>query len=336
MASVIMATYNGVAYLEEAVRSVLKQSWGDFEFLVVDDCSSDRTGELLKSFSDPRISVFRNSSNEGISRSLNRLLEASRGKYIARMDSDDISLPARLETQVHFMESHPSVGICGMWCTGLGDGRAVNFRPPCSDAELRFELFFDNPIPHPTVMLRSLVFSDNALRYDPDFAGAEDYDLWERAADFCQLAVIPENGLEYRFHDDQATTRRMAVQRQFAAQTRRRIALRVIPDAGADDLAMHDRLFSRRPDANREFVLRAGAWLERLAEANELGDRYEPVAFRRRLAEVLAENARLVATRSAGIWSAFHQAPISKYWEGSIRQRAAFASRCAVGRTRMA
>src|SRR5882672_11542755 len=113
LVSVIMTVYNTEKYLTEAVNSILNQSLKDFEFIIIDDGSTDGSAQLLDSFLDPRIRIFKSSENLGLIVQSNKALGLARGKYIARMDSDDISLPTRLATQVAFLESHLEIGLCG-------------------------------------------------------------------------------------------------------------------------------------------------------------------------------------------------------------------------------
>ncbi len=120
--SVVMPVYNTpVPYLKEAVGSILGQTFRDFELIIVDDGSENETEEYLRTLSDPRIRLIRNETNRGITRSLNIGFAAARGKYIARMDGDDISFPERFEKQFAFMESHPDVFVCGADSVNLGD-----------------------------------------------------------------------------------------------------------------------------------------------------------------------------------------------------------------------
>jgi len=111
--TVLMPVYNGEKYLNEAIDSILGQTFKDFKFLIINDGSTDGTADILKSYKDSRIKVTNNEKNIGLTKSLNKGLKMAKSEYIARMDADDISLPTRLQKQVEFMDSHPKVGVCG-------------------------------------------------------------------------------------------------------------------------------------------------------------------------------------------------------------------------------
>ncbi len=180
--SVIMSTYNAMPYLKEAVKSILKQTYKNFEFIVVDDASNDDTWIYLKSLKDKRLALKRNKKNLGLARSLNLALKNSRGKYIARMDPDDISLPGRLEAQVKFLNNHKSISLCGTWAYLIDkDGRTIGFKKyPSANKNIKRSLAWYPPIIHPTFMATREFF--NKLKgYNPDFDMAEDYELLIRA-----------------------------------------------------------------------------------------------------------------------------------------------------------
>ena len=127
--SVIMPNYNtSVEYLSLAVDSILSQTYENFEFIIIDDCSTDESVDYLASITDPRVRVIRNDVNRGITASLNVALDNARGDYIARMDSDDVSLPERFEKQIAFMEANPDVIVCGTWIQSFGGADYIQKR----------------------------------------------------------------------------------------------------------------------------------------------------------------------------------------------------------------
>ena len=329
-----MPVYNSGRYVKEAVDSILAQTLRDFELIIVDDHSRDDTARILGTFTDSRISLISNAHNIGVPASLNRLIDSARGNYIARMDGDDISIPTRLAQQVDYMESHPRVGVCGSWCKGFGIPQAVDFKPSAADRDLRFELFFDNPIPHPTVMIRAELLMKSGLRYDPEFAGAEDYDLWVRALDLCEFAIIQDALVRYRFHAAQATNERMDLQRRFAAVARRKLALRLIPEATTDQLQIHDSVFSKRPVPSSEWFLTAGQWVTKLIDANRHAGTYQEEKFRDRLGQLLWTNAEMIAPRTRGIWRVLHSFSVATAVPVGAQRKARFGVRCLAAYTR--
>jgi len=173
--SVILPVYNGEDYLERSIRSILEQDFQDFEFLIINDGSLDKTKEIIKSFDNYRIMYIENSKNQGIVRSLNRGLYLSKGKYIARMDSDDYSYSNRLSTQFALFEDQPEIDILSscIFIKELGEmGNSL------TDAQISALLMFCNPLFHPTVMMKAESLKKCKLYYDEKAKHCEDYKLW--------------------------------------------------------------------------------------------------------------------------------------------------------------
>ena len=204
--SVIMPAYNAEKYINEAVDSILGQSFGDFEFIIINDFSKDATEEIILSYQDNRIVYVKNERNMGVAATLNRGLDLAKGEYIARMDADDISKANRLEVQLAYMEKHPECGICGSNLLLFGQGKTDElFCFAKSDREIRADMLFNSSFAHPSVMLRRSVLEENSLRYDCSFERVEDYELWSRMLTVCKGHNIQEPLLRYRFHASQVT-----------------------------------------------------------------------------------------------------------------------------------
>lgn len=207
--SVIMSVYNGEAYLEEAIQSVIDQTFKNWELVVINDCSTDSTAKILSDFSlkDERIKVHTNETNLRLPTSLNKAIALSAGKYIARMDADDICLPDRLEKQFKFMEENSDVALSscrfmtvknGVYMSGGAGGR-------CDSEALKAMLFVANPILHPGVIAKSDVMK--SFNYDTTLTCTEDLELWTRMVTADQkLEILPECLLIYRLHDKQITS----------------------------------------------------------------------------------------------------------------------------------
>lgn len=224
--TVLMAAYNDRAYLAESIDSVRQQTFADFEFLIVDDGSTDGSAEYLSSLRDPRIVVIRNTRNSGLTASLNRGLAAARGRYIARMDADDVCLPVRLERQFDFMEAHPNVGILGtsrLLIDAAGNPIAVA-HAGATDLAIRWKCLLGNPFGHPTVMLRAAALASHGLRYDETFRTAQDYELWTRLLPVTRAANLTEPLLRYRLRDGVSRTSKPEQLANHDAISRRAIA----------------------------------------------------------------------------------------------------------------
>ena len=203
LVSVLMSVHNDLQYLRESIDSIFNQSFGDFEFILIDDGSTDGSGDFLKNLSDSRVKLLVNPANIGLTASLNLGFDLARGKYLARMDADDISEPLRLQRQVEFLEAHPQIGIVGCSRHLIDEeGTTIAMAPALEDdLAIRWKCLMGNPFAHPTVMIRRQVLLDHALRYDPLFRTAQDYELWTRLLPATQAANLPEPLLRYRLRN---------------------------------------------------------------------------------------------------------------------------------------
>ena len=154
--SIIMPAYNAEKYIREAIESILNQTYTDFEFIIINDGSTDKTKEIIKSYSDPRIVYMENEENSGIVVTLNKGLKCAQGEYIARMDSDDISLPDRFEKQIAYMDKHKDVGVLGTSIIIFGEGiKEQIYQFDSKYKKAKADLFFNSSLAHPTVMIQS-------------------------------------------------------------------------------------------------------------------------------------------------------------------------------------
>ncbi|VVB64168.1 Glycosyltransferase AglG [uncultured archaeon] len=200
LVSVVMPTYNSERFLREAMESILNQTFEDFEFIIVADKSTDTTDAILDDLQekDDRIKVF-DQERIGLIAALNKGCRIAKGKYIARMDADDVSLPNRLEKQVQYMEEHPEIGVLGTGIRYIDEiGRSGNtLHNPINPNLVKFYLHLENCIVHPSVMMRRDIIEQLGF-YNPDAKHAEDYDLWARACSITQIANLHDVLLEYR------------------------------------------------------------------------------------------------------------------------------------------
>jgi len=195
-----MPVYNGGKYLNAAIESILSQTEKDFEFIIINDGSKDNSAEIIKSYTDHRI-VYVEQENHGLAATLNRGIDIAHGKYIARMDADDIALPARLEAQVAYLESHPRTAVIGTWAeifTDTESGQRFHFHPTDND-EIKFFLMRNNPFVHSSVMFRrDACIEVGCYTTDPARQPPEDYELWSRMAKEYDMANIGQVLLRYR------------------------------------------------------------------------------------------------------------------------------------------
>jgi glycosyltransferase involved in cell wall biosynthesis len=204
--SVVMSVYNGEKYLRPAVESILSQTFGDFEFIIVNDGSTDNSESILREYQsqDKRIRLV-SRENQGLIYSLNEGIGLALGDYIARMDADDISMPERLEKQLKYIQENNLV-IGGTWAEVIDDqGKKVKeFDYPPGEDQIKNFTLLHNPFIHPTVMFQKNVFGQVG-GYRKSFKHVEDYELWTRIVFKYRAGNLPERLLQYRLHEKQIT-----------------------------------------------------------------------------------------------------------------------------------
>lgn len=200
--TILMPVYNGEKYLREAIESILNQTYSNFRFLIIDDGSTDNSQNIIKSYNDSRINLYVNEKNLGLAKTLNKGIDLTDTKYIARMDCDDISLPNRLQKQVDFMDSNLQVGICGTWAKIITGDKEKIIKPLTSYEDIKAFLLFECIMVHVSVMMRVSMLKDYNLHYSTDcnFNTVEDYELWQRCSMQFPIRNIPKVLLIFRIH----------------------------------------------------------------------------------------------------------------------------------------
>ncbi len=210
LVSVIVPVYNAEKYVESAVRSIMNQTYKNLEIIITDDCSTDKSFEILQRLAkqDSRIKLYKNETNLKIVRTLNNQISLANGKYIARMDADDISLPRRIEKQVVFLEQNPDISFCGTNAFYINEnGKKIRVSHlPITAKENLFCLRFYSSFIHPSVLIRSEIYKENT--YDKNFLYAEDYELWVRLVFSKEIKGenLKERLFEYRFFEKQTSS----------------------------------------------------------------------------------------------------------------------------------
>lgn len=198
--SVLMSVYNTEEdFLRDAIKSILNQTFNDFEFLIINDGSKNNAEEVILSFKDDRIKYVLNEKNLGLIDSLNKGLSLAQGEYIARFDADDISLPQRLEKQVKFMDENPNVGLLGTQYESFPKKRKSSLLT-ASNLIKETLLVQSNQFGHPTVMIRKSVLDNHNIKYDKQALHTEDYKMWLEIAKVTDVANLNDVLLYYRRH----------------------------------------------------------------------------------------------------------------------------------------
>lgn len=265
LVSVLLPVYNGEAYLKEAIESILNQTYKNFELLIINDGSTDRSVEIIESHKDSRIRLVHNEANLKLIPTLNRGLDLAHGEYVARMDCDDISLPERLTKQVAFMTEHPEVGICGTWSKTFGAStRSWRTCFPTNHNEIVAHLLFNTAISHPTAMFDMKKFRSLNLKYDFEAVHAEDYDLWVNAVDHFELGNVATVLFLYRVHAEQTSKVASASQKDTAASVRKKMLTKLKIDAAGGELTLHSRLSEYSWERSEKFYNSCDSWLQKI------------------------------------------------------------------------
>jgi glycosyltransferase involved in cell wall biosynthesis len=201
LVSVILPCYNAENYLAAAVNSVTHQTYKELEIIIIDDCSTDTSTEILHNLAknDHRIKLFRNEVNQKLVATLNKGITLATGKYILRMDADDICYPDRVEKQVRFMEEHQDIGISGTAILQFEEGKKdIILKQPADDAVLKAKIFTSSIFFHPTVIIRSELLKTYHFEYNSNYHRAEDWGLWMEIVNKTKIGNLPEPLLRYR------------------------------------------------------------------------------------------------------------------------------------------
>lgn len=264
--TVLMPAYNPGVHFGDAVRSILSQRFTDFELLILDDGTQDGSLDILDAIPDPRIRLIRNPRNLGLVETLNLGLREARGRYIARMDADDVAHPDRLGHQLAFMQARPDVAITGTWSRTIGEGiKSWETHYPTEHADIVCHMLFNTGLTHPTVMLDNQQMLQHGLTYDAANPHAEDYDLWTRAAQVIRLANLPEVLLDYRVHATQVSSSHQQAQKQSARRIRESLIRSLTPSNAASGFDIHHQISEYDWPRHSTFYKAAVQWLKALS-----------------------------------------------------------------------
>lgn len=201
-----MSAYNAEKYIKEAINSILNQTFRDFEFIIINDGSTDSTRNIILSYKDSRIKLIDNKKNIGLTRSLNGGLRAAKGEYIARIDADDSSMSARLEEQVNFLDTHKDIAVVGSWTLIIDekDGKTFVIKNNCGPIIIKWDGIFKNQIVHSSALFRKKTIEE-AGYYEEKYRCAQDFDLWFRVSRKYKIANLPKILTKNRIHGQSIT-----------------------------------------------------------------------------------------------------------------------------------
>lgn len=264
--SVIMPVFNCSNFIAEAVESILGQTLRDFELIIIDDCSTDGTTEIIRGYDDDRIIFIQKPEQSGLVASLNMGIERARGKFIARMDGDDVSTGTRFEIQVAFLDDNPGVVLCGSAIKLSGDGSIAYF--PQKHEEIKIYLLDFCPFAHPSVLIRKDFIDKYGLRYLAEFEGAEDYELWTRCVWLGKMVNLPEVLLKYREHGGQVSTSNRPNQLKNSVICRVNMFRKLWEKASVEDKNTRELLFQNQTFTNIKSLNEIIGWMDGLIRLN--------------------------------------------------------------------
>ncbi|NDW10853.1 glycosyltransferase family A protein [Dysgonomonas sp. 520] len=280
--SVLIPVYNAEKYLREAIDSILEQSFSDFELIIVNDFSTDGSEDIILSYDDKRIRYYKNEENIGILKTRRRLIESSTGKYIAYLDNDDLALPERLYTQVHFLDNNPDYALCGTWGTLIdANGNYLKkMNLTVKYEEIKCALLFANCFIQSSMMFRQEILVDNP--YDINFPLAKDYNLWSLLALRYKVCNIPAHLIKYRWHQSNESKKKEDLMTSLTKKVYKRQLLGLGIDATEEELEIHNKIASNRnPEkmSDKEYFCQLRTWMKKLAEANKKTETYNKDMF---------------------------------------------------------
>lgn len=269
--SIVMSVLDGEAYLGEAIESMLHQTFTDFEFIIVDDGSRDRSAEIIQTYAkqDSRIRLIKLNENMGLASALNHGIKQAIGQYIARMDSDDISQPFRLQQQVDYLDAHPDVGVLGsrMQVVDKDKKPLFSFDVPLQHSMIVWNLFFGRTFAHPSVMMRRDLLMQVG-GYDETISTAQDVDLWSRLIAQGQFANLSKQLVLYRTHEKATSIQKAQQQNAILHATLKRLLTRLWGDDGSDEIvARFLKIRTGKPQFTQAEYKQVKINMQRLAES---------------------------------------------------------------------
>jgi glycosyltransferase involved in cell wall biosynthesis len=325
MVTVLMPVYNAEKYVAEAIESILNQTFQDFEFLIINDGSTDSSVEIIQSYRDPRIRLLNLEQNVGLVKALNIGLSEIHSEYIVRTDADDISLPNRIETQLNFMQQNGAIGVCGSWFDTINETgiRKDGVRYLPSDEEIRLKHLYQIHLSHGTAIFRNAMLKENSIFYSSFFDHAEDYDIFDRIGTVSQLANIQQVLYVVRLHDSNVSKTFGHVQRDNSLGVKRRIFKRLgVGDISDSDIHIYQELQHQNYRLLAERQNEVMHILSRLFTANAETGMFHHDFFRKHLSTLWFHYCNSVANSNS--WTTYHDASFIDNSDLSTAQKIKF------------
>lgn len=319
LVSVLMPAHNAEETIGAAIMCILEQSIEDLELIIINDGSSDSTAFVLAHVRDSRLRVIHNPGNKGISFSLNVGVDAARGRFVARMDADDLCHVDRLKHQTEYLEAHPDVDVCGTFIDVVNsDGETDRWTYPTEHDAICAELLFNSSMAHGTAMFRREVFAEKGVRYDPHYDGVEDYMLWCLLAPSFRMGNVDKCLYTYQL-DGQTSQEKYGESRQLQIrQVQHQLLLTLGLEPSYEEGKFHYMIGQWKPMASENMLKAVSGWFVKLARANSRSGFIEKDA----LSQSLAKRYFLICKRATGKdvdgYAAFASSPWKKRYRKSL------------------
>lgn len=294
--TVLMSVYNGEQFLRLSIDSILAQTFTNFEFVIYDDCSTDSTSDIIKSYTDERIVYRRNDTNQGLTHNLADGVSRSEAKYIARMDADDIAYPERFAKQVAWMDEHRNISILGTPVTyfrnTLGDGGLAE--QPVDDATIKATLFISFTLMHPTIMFRREDLVRHNLNYNPDYRYSQDHALYfDCIRKGLKFANYTDPLLHMRAHENSISRAKHGVQQECSQRARLNFlkATGIGKDCTTEEIEVYNFFASGVYPETPAKVHLFESFVKKVYEDSLLGKYFDKDIVRRLMAEILCDGA---------------------------------------------
>jgi len=328
--TVLMPVYNGETHLCEAIESVIGQTFGDFEFLIINDGSSDNSEDIIRKYKDPRIRLINNEKNLKLIQTLNKGIAISRGKYIARMDCDDICMPRRLEKQYNLMEAIKDIGVCGTFLETMGKKINSVWKFPVNSSEIKAHLFFNSVIAHPTVMIRKDILVDNNICYNSNFIHCEDYELWLNLSNYTNFYNIDEVLYRYRLHQNQITFKYKDEKNRVKLNLNFSQLKKMCIDYSAEEAYIHQAVCCMNFPKLEEFLKKVENWLMKLKKRNDEVSFFNKIIFSKILAIKWFQVCYKTSILGSKVLDIYYNSQLSLFNELSFFEKIIFFMACKI------
>ncbi len=291
LVSVIMPTYNDGKYLKPAIESILNQTYPNIELLLINDGCTDNTDAFVKTLVDFRLKYFVNDKNRGYIFSLNKGISLAKGKYIARMDADDLCPLDRLEKQISYLENNPQIDVIGgsmiTFENNTNKERICNF--PENHDEIKSRLFFRNAISHPTIVIKTKILTKYNIKYNSEYIAAEDYKLWTDLIKVARFHNLSDNLLYYRIHSNSVSKKRSQIQLETANKIQKEILTEFIPNLNDTEISFHLQTLNERYNSKLD-IRKLSHWYRHLEKLNKESKTYASSAFKKEINNLILDH----------------------------------------------